>query len=265
MKKLKRIILSIIFIIMIISVCNSSENKDTVSSGSSKENNMIFELDEKDLVKVSEEQVLEYFSKNKSDFIALANYLLENESEFESRPIIINEHYGIDKIQDQSIKKIAELFFQQGVIKNIHSLNDEIKKVDFFIDREYGIFEQGIKYVSDRKIIDEDKTKYNYVKRYEDLGDGWFYYLHHYNRVKDEEIFREIVWSKLPEEEKRTILPESGKGIVFLEDGENIGYKLDNKKRKIVVSVMYNTEMDGLLGPIIMYFDPLTKELIGYA
>lgn len=264
MKKIERIFLPIIFIVLIISGCNSSENKDTVSSGSFKENSMIIEVDEKDLVKVSEEQVLEYFNQNKSGFIALANYTLENESEFESRPVIINVNYNLDNIQDQRIKKITQSFFQQGIIKNISSLNDEIKNVNFSIDREYGVFEQGIRYVSDRKIIDEDKTKYNYVKRYEDLGDGWFYYIYHFNKIKDEESFREIAWSKLSEEEKRTIVTESDKAIVLLEDGENIGYKLDKKKRKVVVSVTYNTELDGLLGPITMYFDPSTKELIGY-
>lgn len=209
MSKLKRLILPIIFIILLISGCNGSENTDTASRGSSKENSMIFEINEKDLVKVSDEQALEYFNENKSDFIAVANYLLENESEFGTRPIYLYEDRNIEKIQDQRIKEKAELIFQNGIIKSIYSLDDEIKNVYFSIDKEYQVFEQGIRYVSDREVIDRDKTQYNYVKRYEDLGDGWFYYLHHYNRVKDEDVFREIAWSKLTEEDKKTILPGS--------------------------------------------------------
>jgi len=231
---------------------------------SSRENSMIVEVNEKDLVKVSEDEILEYFSQKKNDFIALANYLLENELEFGTRPVIISKDQGIEKIQNQSIKMNAELLIQQGMVKNINLLNDEIKDVHFLIDNEYGVFEQGIRYVSDRKIIDEDKTKYNYVKHYEDLGNGWFYFLHHYNKIKDEESFRKNAWSKLSEEERKSVVKESNKAIVILEEGKNVGYKLDKKERKFVVSVQYNTNVDGLLGPIIMYFDPSTKELVGY-
>lgn len=264
MKQLKMIIFPIIFIIMISSGCESSESKDAIGNGVSLENDMIIEVNEKDLVKVSEDEVLEYFNEKKNDFISLANYLLGNELEFGTRPVIISSNEEIKKIQDQSIKKIAELFIQQGVVKNINSLNDEVKDVHFLIDNEYGIFEQGVRYVSDRKIIDEDKTKYNHVKRYKDLGNGWFYFVHHYNKIKEEESFRKIAWSKLSEEEKKSVVIESNKAIVTLEDGKNIGSKLDKKDRKFVVSVQYNTNEDGLLGPIIMYFDPSTKELIGY-
>lgn len=249
---------------MISSGCQSSESNDTFGNRSSGENNMIIEVNEKDLVKVSEDQVLEYFNEKKNDFIALANYLLENESEFGTRPVIISKNQETNKIQDQTIKKIAELFIQQGMVKNITSLNDEIKDVHFLIENENGVFEQGIRYVSDRKIIDEDKTKYNYVKRYEDLGNGWFYFLHHYNKIKDEDSFRNNAWNKLSEEEKKSVVNESNKAIVTLEDGKNVGYKLDKKERKFVISVQYNTNVDGLLGPIIMYFDPSTKELVGY-
>lgn len=264
MKQLKMIIFPIIFIIMINSGCESLESKDTIGNGSSKENDMIIEVNEKDLVKVSEDEVLEYFNEKKNDFISLANYLLGNEREFGTRPVIISRDEGIEKIQDQSIKKIAELFIQQGMIKNVDSLNDEIKDVHFLIDNEYGMFEQGVRYVSDRKIIDEDKTKYNHVKRYKDLGNGWFYFVHHYNKIKEEENFRKIAWGKLSEGEKKSVVIESNKAIVTLEDGKNIGYKLDKKDHKFVVSVQYNTNADGLLGPIIMYFDPSTKELAGY-
>jgi|GEM_PF-1633217 len=264
MKQFKMIIFPIIFIFIINSGCESSERKDTVGNISSRQNNMIIQVNENDLVKVSEDEVLEYFNEKKNDFIALADYLLANERGFGTRPVIISKDQDMEKIQDQNIKNIAELFIQQGMVKNINSLNDEINDVHFLIDNEYGVFEQGIRYVSDRKIIDEDKTKYNYVKHYEDLGNGWFYFLHHYNKIKDEESFRKNAWSKLSEQEKKSVVKESDKAIVTLEDGKNIGCKLDKKERELVVSVQYNTNLDGLLGPIIMYFDPSTKELVGY-
>lgn len=223
MKQLKRTtFLIIISIIMVSSGCQSSVSIDTVGKSSSIESNMIIEVNEKDLIKVPEDQVLEYFNQKKNDFITLANYLLENESEFGTRPVIISKNQEIENIKDQRIKEIIELFIQQDMVKNITSLNDEIKDVYFLIDNEYGVFEQGIRYVSDRKIVDEDITKYNYVKRYEDLGNGWFYYLHHYNKIKDEDSFRKNAWNILSEEEKESVVNESNKAIVTLEDGKNI-------------------------------------------
>jgi len=44
------------------------------------------------------------------------------------------------------------------------SLNDEVKNVDFLIKSEYGIYEQGLRYVSNMELINKEKTKYNYVK-----------------------------------------------------------------------------------------------------
>ena len=53
------------------------------------------------------------------------------------------------------------------------------------------------------------------------------------------------------------------KAIVTLEAGANVGQWIDNMQPEVVVSVRFNTEMDGLLGPITMFFDPSTKELVG--
>ena len=48
-----------------------------------------------------------------------------------------------------------------------------------------------------------------------------------------------------------------------IRDRNLVGYKKDNTERKFVVSVCFNTDVDGLLGPIIVYLDPSTKEVVG--
>lgn len=119
------------------------------------------------------------------------------------------------------------------------------------------------RYVSDAQAISKDKTKYNYVKYYKDLGNGWFYYLHYYNEIKDADVFREIAWDRIGEKVRNTVIYDWHKAIVTLEDWKSVGKKMDDNEREFVVTVCFNTDQDGLLGPIILHFDPLTKKLVG--
>lgn len=230
-----------------------------------KESDIIIEINKNTITKTSEESVLNFYKENRDDLKKIANYLLANEMLFKTRPVIINQQNSMDieKITDETVKKLANKLLKEGTIKQVSSLNDNIKNVDFSLNSEYGIYEQGIRYVSDTKIITEDKTKYNYVKYYKDLSNGWFYYLYYYNEIKDAEIFRKIAWDIMSENEKKSFKNDWHKSIVTLEDWNSVGYKKDNKERKFVVSVCFNTDVDGLLGPIIVYLDPSTKEVVG--
>lgn len=230
-----------------------------------KESDIIIEVNKNNIIKTSEESVLNFYEVNKEDLKKIANYLLANEILFKTRPVIINEQNSMDieKITDESIKNLTNKLINEGTIEQVSSLNDNIKNVYFLLNSEYGIYEQGIRYVSDAKIITEDKTKYNYVKYYKDLGDGWFYYLFYYNEIKDAGIFRKKAWDTISENEKQSVAIDWNKAIVVLEDWNSVGYKKDNKERKFVVSVCFNTDVDGLLGPIIVYLDPSTKEVVG--
>lgn len=229
------------------------------------ESDIIIEVNKDSITKTSEESVLSFYEENRDDLKKVANYLLANEKLFKTRPVIINEQNSMDieKITDGDIKKLTSKLLKEGTIKQVSSLNDNIKNVHFLVNSEYGIYEQGIRYVSDKQIITKDKTKYNYVKYYKDLSNGWFYYLHYYNGIKDAEVFRKIAWDIMSENEKKSVINDWHKAIVMLEDWNSVGYKKDNKERKFVVSVCFNTDVDGLLGPIIVYLDPSTKEVVG--
>jgi len=72
-----------------------------------------------------------------------------------------------------------------------------------------------------------------------------------------------IAWDRMSENEKKSVRYDWHKAIVALENWNLVGYKKDNTERKFVVSVCFNTDVDGLLGPIIVYLDPSTKEVVG--
>ena len=51
----------------------------------------------------------------------------------------------------------------------------------------------------------------------------------------------------ISENEKPSVINDWHKAIVVLEDWNSAGYKKDNKERQFVVSVCFNTDVDGLL------------------
>jgi hypothetical protein len=263
-KSLKKYIL-LISIILLFLLGTFIYKKYNPQSAQIKESHFIIEVNPKDLTKTSEESVLSFYESNKADFKTVADYLLASEKLFGTRPVIINESMGedVERIDDETIRKIADKLLKDGLIKQVASLNDDIKDVRFLIDGEYGTYEQGIRYVSDIQIISHDKTTYNHVKYYKDLGSGWFYYLYYYNKIEDADSFRKVVWDTMSENDKKSVTYDWHKAVVTLVDWNSVGHKKDNSSRKFVVSVCFNTEADGILGPIVVYLDPLTKEVVG--
>ena len=258
MKKYIVFISIVLIVVMGIFICKNNTKQI-------KEDDIIIKVNKDNLTKTPEKSILNYYKENKDAFIKVADYLLASEKLFATRPIIISQQNStyIEKIEDEDVRKLVYKLVKEGTIKQISSLNDEIKDVFFYINSEYGVYEQGIRYVSDKQKVYNDKTKYNYIKDYVELGNGWFYYLCYYNEIKDADIFREIAWNEVSEGERKTVVNDWHKAIVTLEDDDFIGYKEDNKKRNFVISVCFNTKADSWLGPIVFYFDPLTKEVVG--
>src|SRR5690606_24141144 len=102
---------------------------------------------------------------------------------------------------------------------------------------EDNLYQQGITYLSLEKMAKGDPSKFSYVKQYKSLGGGWYYYVFHFDKVKDEEDFRNLAWSKLSEEEQSTVIVPKEKIKVILESGKNVGRWIDDRKLDIVVSV----------------------------
>ncbi|WP_342477055.1 hypothetical protein NYE24_26460 [Paenibacillus sp. FSL H7-0350] len=224
----------------------------------------IIPLNVSEVLKRPETGVIEYFQNRREDFDILGGYLLENEKVFQTRPVILQQDYSIENIQDPEIQQIAQTLFQEGVVKRISSLNDDpSKSIDFLCNAEDNLYQQGITYISLPEMAKGDPSKFSYVNDYKNLGGGWYYYVFHYDKLKNEDEFRNLAWAQISEKERSTLTTPKEKAKVILESGKNVGYWMDDRKLDVVVSVQFDTEMNGLLGPITMFFDPMTKDLIG--
>ncbi|MEK5034310.1 hypothetical protein MKY96_22880 [Paenibacillus sp. FSL R7-0302] len=224
----------------------------------------IIPLNVSEMLKRPETGVIKYFQNRREDFEILGSYLLENEKVFQTRPVILQQNYSIENIQDPEIQEIAQTLFQEGIVKRISSLNDApSKSIDFLFDAEDNLYQQGITYLSLPEMAKGDPSKFSYVNDYKNLGGGWYYYVFHYDKLKNEDEFRNLAWAQISEKERSTLTTQKEKAIVILESGKNVGYWIDDRKSEVVVSVQLDTEMNGPLGPITMFFDPMTKDLIG--
>ncbi|ETT45578.1 hypothetical protein C162_20936 [Paenibacillus sp. FSL R7-269] len=224
----------------------------------------IIPLNVSEVLKRPETGVIEYFQNRREDFDILGGYLLENEKVFQTRPVILQQDYSIENIQDPEIQQIAQTLFQEGVVKRISSLNDDpSKSIDFLCNAEDNLYQQGITYISLPEMAKGDPSKFSYVNDYKNLGGGWYYYVFHYDKLKNEDEFRNLAWAQISEKERSTLTTPKEKAKVILESAKNVGYWIEDRKSDVVVSVQFDTEMNGPLGPITMFFDPMTKDLIG--
>ena len=255
----------LIFLAVLLSIALVIVNWYWFSKAHITPNDLIINVSTDSLTKISEKDITAYYDKNQKDMKAVAEYLLANEKLFGSRPVILNENSSeyINKITDETIRKTVERLLDEGIVNEIYSLNDDIKNVYFRAGYEYGLYMQGIRYVSDTGTVSEKTAKYNYVQESTSLGNGWFYYINYYNAIKDADVYRKIVWDKMSAKDKKSVIYDWEKAIVTLADWKTVGYKLDNKDREFVVAVTFNTDVDGLLGPIVAYLDPVTKEIVG--
>jgi len=89
------------------------------------------------------------------------------------------------------------------------------------------------------------------------------------------EEYRELSWKNMPEEQKGHLLTKKADATVEEVDSGTIQLlaSTDAQKKKLaeiqaangkLISVAYSTDQDALIGPIILVFDPDTKELLGF-
>lgn len=87
--------------------------------------------------------------------------------------------------------------------------------------------------------------------------------------------YRELAWKYVPEEEKDHLITKKEEAGVDLVDANTamVMPQTDEQKQRFadlqaeggkLVAVMYNTDQDALIGPLIVALHPETKELLGY-
>ena len=75
--------------------------------------------------------------------------------------------------------------------------------------------------------------------------------------------YRKIAWNALTEEQKQTVIIDLDDANVNRNDTYVLRDKEGPNKEVPAVSVRFNTKDDSLLGPIIVYIAPDTKEVLG--
>lgn len=75
---------------------------------------------------------------------------------------------------------------------------------------------------------------------------------------------RELAWNQLSNEEKTSVTGDWKEAKVKIVKWEEIPLKKVSLKPESIYKVSFNTNIDGLLGPIGVYFDSATKEIVGY-
>jgi hypothetical protein len=75
---------------------------------------------------------------------------------------------------------------------------------------------------------------------------------------------REIAWNQLSQEEKSSVMGDWKNAAVTIVQRDEVPIKKTSIKPESIYKVTFHTNKDELLGPIGIYFDPETKEIIAY-
>ena len=237
---------------------------------------LVMEKDPRQLVSMPEQDVVGFFESHQSMMESLSTYMLANEKLFGTRPFSIGKGHPeqVKKLQDADMESTAAILVEQGIFAGVWSLNDDpAKSVHFIVDSESGSFEQGIRYVSDPGMLDQDRAyaPYNQVRYVKDLGSGWYYYLNYFNDIKNSEEYRKAAWEDLGEKGRQGILHDWSKAHLEIRAWDKAVsgiFRKDEGNGKpcdYVVAVIFRTDQDSLLGPVVVYMNPYTKDVIGYA
>ncbi|MED4354489.1 hypothetical protein P9265_19620 [Schinkia azotoformans] len=83
------------------------------------------------------------------------------------------------------------------------------------------------------------------------------------NNEKEYTEFRQVAWESLSKNEKDTVIGDWQKAHVIEVTPADVPQHIKLEKNQKVVKVVFNTEQDSLLGPIGLYIDRSSKEMIG--
>ncbi|GMK38315.1 hypothetical protein PCCS19_13690 [Paenibacillus sp. CCS19] len=77
---------------------------------------------------------------------------------------------------------------------------------------------------------------------------------------------REVAWNHLSEKEKATVTGDWHEAQVTIAHWSQVPLKTTKVEPEAdaIYKVTFNTELDALLGPIGIYFDPATQTIVGY-
>lgn len=240
--------------------------------GQLKPADLILPLDHEDKIQAVDKQIKAYFQENQAQFEKLATYLTTVETKFGTRPVplsLTTTQY-IDKISDDSIRQLVTAMLDEAEVQMIIAGLDGDADIRFVFaaDDAAGDYQQSLNYVGPLSTgtfdaNTADQSEYNLIRRYEKLQDNWFICLFDLAEIKNAQDYRQAAWDYLGEAGQKEITSDWRQARVTLADWDQVGQKIDDSSRDFVVRVQFRTDQDGLLGPITLYLDPVTRKIVG--
>lgn len=80
----------------------------------------------------------------------------------------------------------------------------------------------------------------------------------------EDEQYRQTAWNDLSDQQKETVTTDVDEAKINRNDTYTRMLSEDDREEVPAVSVTFNTEYDAMLGPIVVYIDPETKEVLGH-
>jgi hypothetical protein len=75
---------------------------------------------------------------------------------------------------------------------------------------------------------------------------------------------RELAWNQLSNEEQKSVTSDWKEAKVSIVKWDDVPLKNKTYEPESIYKVTFTTNTDELLGTIGIYFDPVTKEIVGY-
>ncbi|MBD3917832.1 hypothetical protein H8B09_03635 [Paenibacillus sp. PR3] len=75
---------------------------------------------------------------------------------------------------------------------------------------------------------------------------------------------RVIAWNQMTEQEQSRIVGDWREAEVTIAQWSDVPLKQTKVEPEVIYKVTFNTALDALLGPIGIYFDAVTKTIVGY-
>lgn len=213
-----------------------------------------------------------YLDANQDKLERIARYLEDTTDKFGTRPVPLSLQSLdlVDKINDTAIRQDLLDILTEGTIKAVLTGLDGGPHIKFYLNTGPNEYEQGFFHTKADSLDEAAVGKpgdppYNQVRRYEKLTSHWYGFVQALADIRDADLYRQAAWAHMGPDGQKIVIGDWRDARVTLTDWEQVGNKLDNKNRPFVVLVQFRHKNEGMLGPIGVYLDAVTKKVVGIA
>ena len=213
-----------------------------------------------------------YLAANQDKLERIARYLEDTTDKFGTRPVPLSLQNMdlVRKITDAAIRQDLLDILSEGTVKAVLTGLDGGPHIKFYLNTGPNEYEQGFYHTKADRLDEAAVGKpgdppYNQVQRYEKLDSHWFGFMRALADIRDADQYRQAAWAHMGPDGQKIVIGDWRDARVTLTDWEQVGKKLDDKNRPFVVLVQFRHKNEGILGPIGVYLDAVTKKVVGIA